>query len=199
MIVFPKGIRLVNSEDLPGIPNALELLDKVSVARIDSGYVVVPSDDAINQKYIEINVDSDYIWPLFCSLCKELISTEACLLLGSIEEETLFRGNYSSPIKLIELIKEFNFYLTNDCHIQFGFGTFSDADTLEIFITATKHFKVWTNKIDILERIMKEYGLPKADHLQFIDEFPRTTINLEYSEKFYGYEDLVEHLIRLTS
>jgi hypothetical protein len=200
MLIFPQGIRLANSEDLFGLPGSLEMLDKVNMAKIEPGYTLFHSDDRTVQNYAEINIDSQYIWALFCSLCKRLLPAENQLVIGNIDdEESLFTGGYSNTIKSLELLEKFEFYLANDCHIQFGLANAFSGEVLEVFITATKHFKVWTDKIDILEDIMREYGLIKTNGLQFIDEFPRTTIDLEYSEAFYGYQDLIDHLIKLTS
>jgi hypothetical protein len=200
MLVFPQGIRLANSEDLLGLPGSSEMLNKVNMAEIEPGYTLFYSDDLTVQNYAEINIDSQHIWELFCSLCKKLLPTEIQPIIGSIDDEgDLFTGGYSNTVKLLELFEEFEFYLVNDCHIQFGFANVLSGDVFEVFITTTKHFKVWTDKIDVLEDIMREYGLVQTNGLQFIDEFPRTTIDLEYGETFYGYQDLIDHLIKLTS
>jgi hypothetical protein len=200
MLVFPQGIRLANSEDLLGIPGSSEMLDKVNMAKIEPGYNLFHSDDRTVQNYAEINIDSQYIWALFCSLCKRLLPAESQLVIGSIDdEESLSTGCYFNTMKSLELLEKFEFYLSNDCHIQFGLANVFSGEIVEVFVTATKHFKVWTDKIDILEDIMKEYGIIKTNDLQFIDEFSRTTINLEYGENFYGYQDLIDHLIKLSS
>jgi hypothetical protein len=201
MLVFPKGIRLANSEDLLNFSDYSEMLNRINMAIIEPGYKLYLSDDGTFQNYAEINIDSQHIWNLFCSLCKKLLPTEVLPIVGSAEddEQDLFKGSYSTTIKLLEQFDRFEFYLVNDCNIQFGFASVLSGNIFEVFVTPTKHFKVWTNKIDILEDVMKEYNLVQSNDLQFIDEFPRVTTNLEYSEDLYGYEDLIDFLIETIS
>ncbi len=111
-------------------------------------------------------------------------------MIGTIDEEDIFIGKYSNTVETIDLLGEFEFHLVNDCHLQFGFRDESCA----VLVTATKYLKVWTDKNDVLEDITREYNLLPTDDLQFIDEFPRTTISLEYNDDFYSYEDLAKHL-----
>lgn len=197
MLAFPQGIRLANSEDLLNFADYSEVLNKINMATIEPGYKLFCSDDGIFQNYAEINIDSQHTWNLFCSLCKKLLPTEVLPIVGSAEddEQDLFKGRYSTTIKLLEQFDRFKFYLVNDCHVQFGFASISSENIFEVFVTPTKHFKVWTNKVNVLEDIMKEYNLVQSHDLQFIDEFPRVTKNLEYSEDLYGYEDLIDFLI----
>jgi hypothetical protein len=200
MLIFPQGIRLAGSEDLLNFPNALDILNEVNAARIEAGYTLFYADEQIAYNYAEINIDSQHAWALFCSLCEKLLPTEVQLIIGGIDdEEELFIGRYSTTLNLLELLEQYKFYLVNDCHIQFGFVNLLSGDVFEVFIATTKHFKVWTDKVNILKDIMKDYNLPQVNDLQFIDEFPRITIDLEYSGDFYEYQDLIDHLIKLTS
>jgi hypothetical protein len=199
MLIFPKGIRLASSEDLLGLPDYFEMLNQVKMAKIEPGYTLFLSDDGIFKNYAEININSQDAWKLFCSLCERLLPTEVQPIIGSIDDndDDLFKGSYSNTIKLLSRLDKFKFYLVNDCHMQFGFSSVLSEDVFEVFMTTTKHFMVWTDKIDILEDIMREYSLAQTNDLQFIDEFPRTIINLEYGEDFYEYQDLIDHLIKL--
>jgi hypothetical protein len=180
MLIFPKGIRLASSEDLLGLPDYFEMLNQVKMAKIEPGYTLFLSDDGIFKNYAEININSQDAWKLLDD-----------------NDDDLFKGSYSNTIKLLSRLDKFKFYLVNDCHMQFGFSSVLSEDVFEVFMTTTKHFMVWTDKIDILEDIMREYSLAQTNDLQFIDEFPRTIINLEYGEDFYEYQDLIDHLIKL--
>lgn len=195
MLIFPKGIRLANLQDLVNLPNSSELLCQVSAANIQQGYFIFSAKENPAQKYIEINIDSSRLWSLFCALSKNLLSVKTKPMIGDIDEEDIFTGKYSNTSKIIKLLEEFEFYLINDCHFQFGFKDESCA----VLVTATKYLKVWTDKNDALEDIMKKYKLLPIDDLQFIDEFPRTTINLEYKDNFCSYEDLIKYLVKAFS
>lgn len=199
MIVFPKGIRLLNSDDLLGYPDAEELLKKVNTAVIEPGYVVHSSEDLKIQTYAEVNINSQQTWALFSLLCERLLPEKSYCIIGDTDNENLFTSKYSDTKKIIELFKKFEFYLVNDCHIQIGIASVLPEELCEVFITATKYLRIWTNRIDLLEDILKEYNLIKKDDLHFIDEYPRATISLEYNETFCGYQDLIDHLITSTS
>lgn len=189
----------MNSEDLLGFPDSEELLEKVSAAMIEAGYIIHSFEDPAIQMYSEININSLQAWSLFCSLCKRLLPEKSYCIIGSIDDEILFTSEYLDTGKIIKLFEKFKFYLVNDCHIQFGIASVLPEELCEIFVTPTKYFRVWTRRADLLEDILEEYNLIQKDDLHFIDEYPRTTINLEYKEAFYGYQDLIDHLIKLTS
>jgi hypothetical protein len=198
MIVFPKGIRLLNSDDLLGYPDTEELLKKVNAAVIEPGYIVHSSEDSKFQTFAEININPQQTWSLFSLLCERLLPEKSYCIIGNTDDENLFTSKYSDTKKLIELFGEFEFYLVNDCHIQIGIASALSEEFCEVFMTATKYLRIWTNKIDLLEDILKECNLIKKDDLHFIDEYPRATISLEYNEAFYGYQDLIDHLIKST-
>jgi hypothetical protein len=198
MLVFPDGVKLATSTEIPFDPDLPELLAKISSAQIDPGYIVHEINDRLFKYYIEANVNAEQVWPLFCSLCKILLPEEAQPVLGDISGAVL-HGKYANTSKLLELFERFQFYLANDCSLQFGLGNSSSEETCEVFVTLTKHFQIWTNTVDSIEKIMADYNLYRVKYLQFIDEFPRVTTPLEYNNGFDGYQDLLEYLIKLVS
>lgn len=201
MLVFPKGIRLANSEDLFNFPDCSEMLNKVSSAKIKPGYKLFLSDNGEFQNYAEINIDSQHIWNLFNSLCRKLLPIETITILGGIEDEEkdLFKSDYVNTLEFLEQFERFKFYFANDCNIQFGFAASLLGNVHEVFVTPTKHFRVWTDKVGVLESVMREYNLVQTNDLQFIDEFPRVTVSLEYDEVFHDHKDLISHLIEVVS
>ena len=198
MLVFPEGVKLATSTDLPFAPNLPELLARVSSAKIEPGYIVRHVNDRLFQYYVEVNVNAPQLWSLFRSLCDVILPEETQPIVGDINGE-ITHGKYTSTVKLLELFEIFQFYLAHDCYLQFGLGKSSSAETCEIFVTATKHFQIWTNKIDGLEDVMRDYGLCRVDNLQFIDEFPRITLPLKYDNDLHGYQDILDILIKAVS
>jgi hypothetical protein len=198
MLVFPAGVKLATSTDLPFAPNLPELLARINSAKIEPGYIVHHVEGKSFQNYIEANVNSQDIWALFHSLCDRLLPQEVELVLGNIDEIT-FRSQYINKDKVLECLRKIQFYLVNDCCVQFGLGSSSSAETIEIFVTLTKHFQIWANRGDLIEDIMRSHDLLQVDSLQFIDEFPRVTTQIEYDSGFHGCQDLLDHLIKSVS
>ncbi|AFY95376.1 hypothetical protein [Chamaesiphon minutus] len=198
MLIFPEGVRLATSTEIPFDPDLPELLAKISNAQIEPGYIVHEINDRLFKYYIEANVNAKQVWPLFCSLCKILFPEESQPVLGDISGETL-HGEYANTAKMLELFDRFQFYLANDCSLQFGLGNSSPEEICEVFVASTKHFQIWTNTVDSVEKIMADYDLRRVENLQFIDEFPRVTTSLEYKDGFDGYQDLLEYLTKLVS
>lgn len=99
---------------------------------------------------------------------------------------------------LLDLFEPFEYYLVNDCFIQFGLAAQSQAELVEVFVTPTKYFQIWTNNAEIFKAIMNDYNIAPSENLQFINEFPRITIPLKYENPFYHFEDLVNHLVEVT-
>jgi hypothetical protein len=117
------------------------------------------------------------------------------LIIGEIDEEPLHQCRYEQTHKMLALLEKFNYYLANDCYIQFGLASQTETELTEVFVTPTKHFQIWTNKGDILANVMNKRGIPRLDKLQFIDEFPRVTKALQYKDEFQDYNDLINYLV----
>lgn len=198
MLVFPEGIRLARANEIPNSPEKSESVKKIRSAKIEQGYVTQTVSESLFTCYAEANVDAPQIWQVFRSLCEALLPQEAMPIIGEIDEEPLHNGIYEQTQKLLALFERFNYYLTNDCNIQFGLASETDIELTEVFVTPTKHFQIWTNKAEVLADVMRKYGIAESDELQFIDELPRATTALEYNDDFQSYDDLISYLVEET-
>jgi hypothetical protein len=198
MLVFPEGIRLARANEIPNSPEKSESVEKIRNAQIEQGYVSQTASESLFTCYAEANVDAPQIWQVFRSLCEALLPEESMPIIGEIDEEPLHNGSYDQTQKLLALFERFNYYLANDCNIQFGLAAETDTELNEVFVTPTKHFQIWTSKAEVLAGVMKKYGIAESDELQFIDEFPRTTTMLKYKDEFQDYEDLINYLVEET-
>lgn len=198
MLVFPDGIKLARANELPNSSDKSELLEKIRDARIEQGYVSQKADETLFTCYAEANIDAPQIWQVFRSLCEALLPEESFAIIGEIDEEPLHSGSYARTQELLALFERFSYHLANDCYIQFGLAAQSETELAEIFVTPTKHFQIWTSKADVLADVMTKFGIAEADELQFIDEFPRTTMALDYTGEFQNYDDLIDYLVRET-
>lgn len=197
-LIFPDGIRLTKPYELPSSDNSA-LLEKIRNARIEQGYVAQSASETLFTCYAEANVDATQIWKVFRSLCEALLPEQAMPIIGEIDEEPLHNGRDDQTQRLLALFERFDYYLANDCYIQFGLAAQSETELTEVFVTPTKHFKIWTSKADVLASVMNNHGIAKLDKLQFIDEFPRTTTALDYKDEFHNYKDLINYLVDETS
>jgi len=50
----------------------------------------------------------------------------------------------------------------------------------EIFVTPSKHFKVWLNDVESFCLVMESHKLPERTEMEFIDQYPRTTTRLSH-------------------
>ena len=198
MLVFPKGIRLARANEIPNSPEKSGSVEQIRNSQIEQGYVSRTASENLFTCYAEANVDAPQIWQVFRSLCEALLPEESMLIIGEIDEESLHNGGYDQTQKLLALFERFNYYLANDCHIQFGLAAETDTELTEVFVTPTKHFQIWTNNAKVLADVMKKYGVTESDELQFIDEFPRTTTALKYNDEFQDYKHLINYLVEET-
>lgn len=200
MLIFPKGIRFPESIEIPNSKSEKsEMLEKIRTANIEQGFVISePLEDSIFKFYAEANIDADKIWDVFRNLCENLLPEEVMPIIGEDDDEILHNGKYDNKAKLLSLFEEYEFYLANDCFIQFGLGFESETELTEIFVTPTKHFQIWLNDSDKLRQLMKKFNIPEFEKLQFIDEFPRVTIALHYENNFQNHEQFIDFLVGKT-
>ncbi len=197
-LIFPAGIHLAEPHEIMGGPERDGLIEKRCHARIEQGYVIHTSENTRFSFYAEINVDAPQIWPVFRSLCEALLAEKATPMIGAIDEEPLHNGKYDSVPNLLSRFEPFEYYLVNDCFIQFGLAARSQAELTEVFVTPTKHFQIWMSKVEVFKTIMDDYHIPLSEKLQFINGFPRVTSPLKYETAFHDYDDLIDHLVEVT-
>ncbi|MCP4601205.1 MAG: hypothetical protein GY847_11890 [Proteobacteria bacterium] len=194
-LVFPDGIRLAELDEIPGPePNRAAAWARVESANIVAGFTLAESTDTPFGFYAEINVDAPRIWAVFFELCKALLGPTATLVVSEIDYEPMPVGS-ARTLVLLSLLEPHRYQLAHDGWIQFGLID-QRADLLtEVFVAPTKHFKVWLNDEKLLRSILQSHAVPEADVLEFLDEYPRTTIRLpEDKISFHDHSRLVEHL-----
>lgn len=196
MLSFPKGIRFVRAYEIPNDnPDKFELLEKIRNANIHQGFVLSnPIEDGKFKFYAEANINAEQIWQVFRDLCEVLLPDEAMPIIGGLDDEFLHNGEYDEKLKLLNLFEEFKFHLANDCYVQFGLGYESDTQSFEVFVTPTKHFQIWTDDAEKLRQVMERHKVQEFEKLEFIDEFPRTTLSLVY-EQFDSYNKFIDYLV----
>ena len=179
-LVFPDGVRLANRDELPGSESErTNLWASIEAANVGPGYVLIRTQGERFRCYVEANVDAPSIWPVFCDLSRALIGAEATLLFGEADDEpdTLGTGDIST---IIDVLSRSKYQLAHDGFLQFG--VVSDDDAInEVLVTPTKHLKIWLNDEVRFREIMQEHRVPEVSRLEFLDQYPRTTIMLPSS------------------
>jgi hypothetical protein len=156
--------------------------------------VLRESSDPSFAFYAEANVDAPKIWGAFRDLSRGLLGSSATLLIGEIDENPIPLGAAQTGI-ILGLLEPYAYQLAHDGLIQFGLGARTDRGITEVFVTPTKHFKVWLNDEIEFESVMQAHAIERPESLQFIDEYPRTTTPLSAEQtSFADHASLFEHL-----
>ena len=193
--IFPKGVRFATIEEIPNQDDKESTNYKYKNAIIEVGYTMISTEGDNYKNYAEINVSSPDIWIVFERLSKLLLPKVSAPILGLLDEEKdeLYYGPYLNRDKILNILSEFKNELANDGFIQFGIIHQQNMKTEEIFVHPTKHFSVWTNHTDLFHQQMEIFEIPEYDKLNFIDEFPRTTLS-KYEGMRINNREVLEQL-----
>jgi hypothetical protein len=177
-LIFPNGVRLAMRDEIPG-PEAerAKVWSRVEGASIGRGFVLKPSGDRTFAFYAEANVDAPQIWTLFRDLCVALLPRSGDFLFADSDDkpEVIASGSVAAILSVLE---SHSYQLSHDGYLHFGIVNTKGGLVNEVFVAPTKHFKIWLNDDRALRAVMNEHGLSEVARLEFLDEYPRTTIKL---------------------
>jgi hypothetical protein len=193
-LAFPDGIRLAHEDEIPGPePERAAAWKRVQSANITPGFLLKESNDCRFPLYAEGNVDAPQIWPVFCDLCRGLIGPAASLVMCEYDEKLTSLGTASTP-SILRLLQRHAYQLANDGWIQFGLVEKRRDSVTEVFVTRTKHFQVWLNDERLFRSILRDHALLEVTQLEFLDEYPRTTIRLPQDKVlFQDQSELIQY------
>lgn len=194
-LVFPDGVSLATRDDLPGPAGARDTdWVRLEAASIAPGYVIEAAKDPRFTFYAEANIHAPDVWQAFVRLSNALLGEWGILLLAfkdDDEPQALGEAAVSRILSCLELHAD---QLAHDGYAQFGIVTQDETTLSEVFVSSTKHFKVWFNDENAFRAVMNDLGLKQADKLQFIDEYPRVTRRLP-KDRALNIDDLAEVLV----
>lgn len=191
-LIFPRGVRFPQKDEIPG--DSSEVLERVSRAKITTGYTIQKADGQPYETYIEANVHATNVFDVFRKLGFALMPDVAAPIIGIKEDEPVF-GPYTDRAWAIRVFEPHIDLLQNDGFLEFGLIHQSDSDFEEIFVASSKYFKIWTNNGGVAEDILQSAGIPKCEALEFIDEYPMVSLsigddgNAAWSGPFYAIQD----------
>jgi len=184
-LVFPDGVRLALKDEIPGPKSERDpLWARIESASIAPGFTIQPSNDARFSHYAEINVDAPQIWAVFRDLCRALLGPNATLIAGEVDETPISRGSTDVTL-LIAALEPDQYQLAHDAYLQFGLLDDQDGKINEVVVAPTKHFQVWLNDEMRFRLVMEQHGLRQEDHLEFLDEYPHTTVRLSQGARLF--------------
>ena len=192
-LIFPDGVRLALKDEIPRAERP-KVWARVQAANIAPGFTLLASDDKRFTHCAEINVDAPHIWDVFRDLCEALLGTTAQLIAGEGDNAPISLG--SAPVSvLIAALEPHSHQLAHDGFLQYGLVS-ADPDAInEVLVTAEKYFKVWLNDEMRFRSIMQRHNLSEAEHLEFLDEYPRTAVRLSRDAvAFPKARDLMDNL-----
>jgi len=196
-LVFPRGVRFPRKNEIPGDPT--EVLEKIAKARITTGYTIKTVKDKPFKAYLEVNVHAPDVFQLFRNLCFALMPDVASPLIGIKEDEPVF-GPYTDRTLALSVFEPFVDLLQNDGFLEFGMLHQSKFAFEEVFVTSPKYFKIWTNQIEVAEKVLLNGGIPKCEELQFIDEYPMVSLSVNkkgsaaWADAFYSIQEVFKKL-----
>jgi hypothetical protein len=110
------------------------------------------------------------------------------------DEELTSLRTASTPA-ILRLLERHAYQLANDGWIQFGLIEKRRDSVTEVFVTTTKHFQVWLNDEKLFRSILRKHALLEVAQLEFLDEYPRTTIRLPQDKVlFQDHSELIQYL-----
>ena len=194
-LVVADGVRLATPDELPGPSDRRdELRAKIEAASINAGFTLKAARDPLFRYYAEINVNAPDIWDLFCDLARGVLGESAVLLMSFKDDEPRSIAE-ASVADILEALSVHAEQLTHDGYVQFGILTQAESELNEVFVTPTKHFRVWFNAERPFASIMTKHGLERAERLSFLDQYPRVTTRLAAS-RARMLEDLCDAIIK---
>ncbi|SHJ96937.1 hypothetical protein SAMN02745163_02953 [Clostridium cavendishii DSM 21758] len=194
---LPLGIRIPKDNEYPDGYDVKSINDKRNSANIVEGFTI---KEVVGEKfshYVEINVDVDKIWSLFCSLTRNLINDVAYGIIGFKEEEPTL-SKFSKLEKIISIFQKYEFELVNDGCLEFGIANYNENSLNEIFITSFKYIKIWTNNKEGLIDVLNSFEIQEIENLQFIDEFPVVSqaLSNSFNKEIRHYSEVIECIER---
>ena len=175
-LIFPRGVRFPRKDEIPGDPT--DVLDRVAKANLTTGYIVRAANNEPFETYIEANVHAPNIFDVFRKLVVGLMPDVVAPLIGIKEEELVF-GPYTDRTSAMEVFEPYVDLLENDGFLEFGMIHQSESAFEEVFVASSKYFKIWTNNCSAAEDILLSAGIPRCDSLEFIDEYPMTSVSAD--------------------
>ncbi len=143
--------------------------------------MLVDSSDDRFSFYAEANVEA-------------LVGRVAALVTSELDDEPVSLGSASTSA-IIELLEPHQHQLVHDGWIQFGLVHQDDRSLAEVFIAPTKHFRVWGSDEKRFRSVLPDHAVPEMESLEFIDEYPRTTMRLQDDRlSFHDRSRLIDHL-----
>ena len=193
-LILPDGVRLARRYELPLSGEArASAWARVVVANITAGFTITESSDPRFSFYAEANVDGPQIWVVFRELCRTLLGPQTTLVLSEIDDEPSPVGS-ANVLAILNMLEPHRYQLINDGYLQFGLVDNRTDLVSEVFVNPTKHFSVWLNDEELFRSILQDFGIPEAEELEFLDEYPHTTTRLPDDRvSFRDLTQLVEH------
>ncbi len=95
---------------------------------------------------------------------------------------------------VIATLEPHRYQLAHDGFLQYGLVSDRDGTINEVLVAPEKHFKVWMTDENSFRHVMQRHHIPERDHIEFLDEYPRTAVALPAnSVVFNGGSDLIGH------
>ena len=196
-LILPPSVRLLLPEEVPAGDNYARLRANVArgqAARFTTGYVLKLTPGPGFRAYAEVNVHAPDLWSLVRDLTTELLPEHAALLIGPKDEKP--NGcPYRNKQALLDAVEPYGEALARDAFVEFGFIWQRSGVTDEVFVHSARWLKIWTTRPQALEAAMSRHGIPRAESLVFLDQFPRVTDVTRHPPEMYTHDELIGRVL----
>ena len=146
---LPLGIRVPQNDEYPEEYDVKAINEKRDAANIIQGFKIEEISEQKYSYFVEVNIDVDKIWDVFCSLISKLIGDIAYGIIG-FKDENPTLSNFTKTEKVLEIFEKFKSELTNDGYLEFGIANYDKNSLNEIYVSSFKYLKIWTTQKELL-------------------------------------------------
>jgi hypothetical protein len=195
-LILPRGVRYPRIDEIPGgaPSNARARIEEAQRTLVTTGFVRVdqPATKGFTAVF-EANVHAPRLWTVFTALVNALLPEAAAALVGVIREDPVL-GDYTRRDAALAVLAPYADILVHDGFLEFGCMFQRSGRTEEVFVPSAKYIRIWTNKPDQAEAVLREHGIVHVPNLRFIDEFPLVREAQPFDGHESGWYPVVEAL-----
>ena len=189
---WPLGVRTPHPDEVP--PEWRDAIEKARRVAFTTGYVVSHKGGESFTAYFEANVHASQVWTVVCALVEALLPRAAAPIVGVKGEDTPILGPYTLRGIALAVLEPYAHYLQHDGLLEFGVIHQSDGRTEEVFVKSAKYLQVWTNRQERVREVFARFGIPEAEKLAFIDEYPLKRETLPRPDGRAGWAWVIDEL-----
>ena len=195
MLKLAIGIRIPDKSEIPATYDFEKIAFDRNNSKIEQGYSVKSSGSGFDYSdYFEVNIHIDQLWDFFWSLTDEIIADD-CYCVFGIKDSDYYLSSYFNKNFIKENLEKYRYSLTEDGFLAFGLACQNENGFNEILVESFKYIKIWSNKPDLIKKVLSFHHIEYLPDIAFIDQFPVVSLSLADEEKGIKHSlDIIDEL-----